>query len=348
MSPMDLTNQIRGRIQASGPITFAEYMELALYHPRHGFFATAPIEHHFVTSVHISPMFAALLAVQVQQAWEHLGRPEQFTLVDVGAADGALLDAVVRRLEGLSVRAVAVESSDRARSRAAARGLQTLPRLDDMQSFVGVVIGNEVLDNLPFRRMRRRNGTVREVMVATDGTRLIESEAPCAEAGGDRTGEWTVSPGAVSVIRALAERMDAGYAFFFDYGFTADEPAEPIRGYRAHRLVEDVLAAPGATDITGPVDFDALVAAARDNGLQAWGPVTQRRALMALGYRRLMAEAAREQRNQEVSGDWAGAVREFAARGQASMLIDPAGLGSHKVLAIGTPGLPEPLATEPN
>src|SRR5438270_618490 len=113
---------------------------------------------------------------------------------------------------------------------------------------------------------------------------------------------------------------------------------------RAQHLVEEVLESPGSSDITGPVDFDALAARARENGLQAWGPTSQRDALMALGYRATLDHMRADQQQREQAGTWRTAIEVYGERGQAAMLVDLAGLGGLKVLALGTAGLPAPRA----
>src|SRR5688572_621007 len=87
-----LLGRLRRRIQAKGPISFAEFMEAALYDPDHGFYAVPRIggDGHFVTSPHVSPAFGELVARQVAESWDSLGKPDPFTVVELGAGDGTL------------------------------------------------------------------------------------------------------------------------------------------------------------------------------------------------------------------------------------------------------------------
>src|SRR5207248_1905041 len=90
-------------------------------------------------------------------------------------------------------------------------------------------------------------------------------------------------------------------------------------GLKTARSLDD----PGSSDITGPVDFDALTARARANGLETWGPASQRDALMALGYRATLDRMRADQQQQEQAGEWRTAIEYYGERGQAAMLVDP-------------------------
>ena len=316
-------------------------MEAALYDPEDGFFSSvspARPEGHFVTSPHLSPVFAGLITVQARDAWNGLDRPDPFTVVDLGAGEGALARGILTAsasdedfMRALLV--IAVERSEIARNALNSSGLQVAARLDDIEPFTGVVIANELFDNVAFRLFADDV----EITVTEEGDRLIWQPLPMSETR-------PVSPASDQLVDAVARGLQRGYALIIDYGFAGDERPETMRGYRDHHLVEDVLDDPGSSDITGPVDFDALAARARKNGLQAWGPVSQRDALMALGYRATLDRMRADQGEKELAGEWRTAIEYYGERGQAAMLVDPAGLGGLKVLALGTDGLPPPRA----
>lgn len=329
------------RIRTSGPLHFDEYMEAALYDPEDGFFARespARAEGDFVTSPHLSPVFAGLLALQARDAWETMDRPDPFTVVDLGAGEGALSRGITRAAESDSgfrkaLRVIAVERGAVSRRALDTSSLKTAATIADVQPFDGMLIANEVFDNVPFRLYR---GDA-EVLIDTEGDALV------ARARGEGP-ERAVSPMADELVDGISRALHRGYALIVDYGFAGSEGSEPVRGYRAHQMVDDLLADPGSTDITGPVDFDAVAGRARRNGLTVWGPVTQRDALMALGYRATLDRMRADQAQKEQSGEWRSAIGYFGERGQAAMLVDPAGLGGLKVLVLGTDGLPPPRA----
>ena len=333
-----LHERLLERIASEGPITFADFMAAALYDAEDGFFTTSSVAEHFATSPHVSPVFGALITQQLIESWRALGEPDEFPLVELGAGDGTLANQINTSAQeeprfARALRYIAVDRSERARKQLAERGIETRASVDDVEAFAGCVLANELLDNIPFHLMDGSG----EIRVGSRHDQLILEREPRAAAS------RTVSPEGMALIDSLGEILIAGYAFFFDYGFTVGEQPEPIRGYQSHRLA-DVLHDPGSRDITGPVDFGSVVARAREAGFQTWGPVSQREALMALGYRTRLDRIRKEQAEHESRNEWMRAVSYFGERGEAAMLVDPDGLGGLKVLALGTMALPKPRA----
>lgn len=345
-------------IRASGPIDFAAFMDLALYDPEEGFYASPPVgeDGHFVTSPHVSPAFGDLVARQLAESWEALDRPRPFDLVEVGAGDGTLavqILAAVRTVPDLAaaLRYTAVERTPGALATLEASGLETRGSLAEVGSVTGCVLANEVLDNLPFHRLRDRDGRTMEVFVGLEGDRLVEIEGEPTEDAIElldrplRPGqERPVSPAAWAMVRDLAAVLDRGYAYLFDYGFAGEVSPGPVHAYRDHRVLAEVLEEPGSRDVTAAVDLDAVAAEARRSGLLVWGPVDQREALLGLGYRLWASGVRARQAEAEARGHWREANRLYAARSRASILVDPAKLGSLQLLALGTEGLPPPAA----
>ncbi len=352
-----LRDRILDEIRDRGSIPFAEFMELALYDPEEGFYAGLPIgpDAHFVTSPHVSVAFGALLARQLAEVWEVLERPSPFTVAEVGAGDGTLARQILREaatVEPLrdALRYVAVERGSGAMAALRAAGIETRGSLREAGP-AHCVVANELLDNLPFHRLRRRDGRVIEVMVGADGDRLVEVEAEPTEAALDalRTPlpegqERPVSPAALAFVAEIAAAVPRGYAFLFDYGFAAGEDPSEAQAYLEHRVTGDLLADPGSRDLTAAVDLAALASEAARLGLTVWGPVRQREALLALGIRLWIRGVRRWQTEAEARGADRQAARLFAERSRASILIDEDKLGRLRLIALGTEGLPAPAA----
>src|SRR2546430_4239189 len=102
MSPNPLEVLIRQKLAQADVMTFRDFMELALYHPEHGYYASgrASIGRRgdFFTNVSVGPLFGKLLASQFAEIWEKLGRPQAFTIVEQGAHDGVFAGDVLRAL----------------------------------------------------------------------------------------------------------------------------------------------------------------------------------------------------------------------------------------------------------
>jgi SAM-dependent MidA family methyltransferase len=350
-----LLGRLRQRIAVDGPLTFAEFMEMALYDPEHGFYARGPIgaDRHFVTSPHVSPAFASLVARQLAECWESLSRPAPFTVVELGAGDGSLARGIIDAAGAVpelstALDYVAIERTPGQTAELRSAGLTTADSLASLGSITGCVIANELLDNAPFHRLRERDGRVIEVLVDAGDDGLVEVEGePGAEIAAAlkrplaRGEERPVSPESMAIVRDIARTLDRGYALLFDYGFVAGESPGPVHAYRHHSVLREVLEAPGSRDVTAAIDLETLADEARLAGLQVWGPVTQREALLALGYR-LWSAGIRSR--QAEARDGLEATRLYEARSRASILIDKDKLGSLYLLALGTEGLPPPAA----
>jgi len=343
--------RVRGAIVAAirdhGPISFAEFMELALYGSE-GYYERPPVggEGDFVTSPHIHPVFGRLLGDAIRELHEALGAPKPFRVQEVGGGDGTLARQLLDALGDLTMDYLAVERSSGARE--ALKGADRVRTDTRLEGGAHVVLAHELLDNLPFRRVRRTEDGPKEVRVGADRQgRLVEVPVEVGEdlraaANGLEVGEETVQPdGALRFVEDVAAALERGYALVIDYGGLGG-PGGEVHGYRGHGLVEDVLANPGETDVTSGVDFGLVTEHARRHGLVAFPTVTQRQVLTSLGFQRWMVQELGRQVDLSGGGDGAGAVRVWSARSRASLLVDPSALGRHRWLLLATPGLSAP------
>jgi SAM-dependent MidA family methyltransferase len=333
---------LRAAIEEQGPLSFATFMEHALYGPG-GFYEHPPVGEagDFVTSPHVHPVFAELLARGLRELWELQERPDPWHLVEVGAGDGTLARQLLVELRDLPVAYGAVEIGPVVQALAAAGIGRVTDRLDGPAH---VVVANELLDNLPFRVVRGG----REVRVGFDGRRLVEVVTepddelrrlmPSAAAEED----LVIPVGAFAFIDRLADVLaEGGYALLIDYG-AEGSTGGPLHGYRAHHLVDDVLAAPGTADVTAGVDVAAIAAHAEAVGLTAFPSVTQHDALMALGFESWFRGELARQHDALETRDGLAAVRTWSGRSRASILADPGGLGRFRWLLLTRPGVPVP------
>jgi len=366
-----LKDRLLRRIERSGPITFAAFMNDALYDPDEGFYergedaagavgagtvGTGAIgaAGAFVTSPHVSPVFGRLLARQVADFDAALGRPAPFALVDVGAGDGTLAEQLE---DGIGddlrprVETVLVERTTRHRALAELRRLSPSTRivadLNELAagSIEGCLIANELLDNLPFHLVRGTDGGVVELYVGAGGDRaslaLVEGPVSSDEVG-RRAGtlppgrEATVPTGAFAFVETAAAVLRRGYVLLVDYASAGGaDTAGGVHGYRRHGVVGDVLARPGSSDVTAGVDMDSVARRAARLGFRVWGPVTQRDALAALGFADEIESLRRAQVASLDEGRGTEAVRAYSARSAAGMLVEPGGLGDFAVLCLG-------------
>ena len=342
---MTLEQRIRQQIEATGPIPFEVFMDLALYDPDDGFFTAGKLRSErggdFLTSPEVSPLFGETLSRYVEREQERIGPP--FEVVEVAAGSGSLIRPLKAAID---VDVWAVETSPAARE-AVGSILDTDRVLSDLPDRIrGVVIANELLDNLPMAVAQRMSGGWRERWVGVHEDRLAMVDAqPRVEvvdwlnayAGEVPEGGWVeVQLAAGGWLRDVLNRLDAGSLVIFDYGDTAENliPRRQdgtLRTYRAHHLGPHPLDDPGETDITADVNFTALMAAAGQAGVSV-DLHRQDDFLDELGLGDRLSELRHAELKAARSGDEMERLRLRTLKTEAETLLHPRGLGDFRVL----------------
>ena len=354
---VQLQTLIRGEIHAGGGwISFARYMELALYAPGLGYYSAGSYKlgaaGDFITAPELSPLFGRTLARQLAE----LLAQDIPDIVELGAGSGALaavLLAELAALDHLPQRYLILEVSADLRERQRAHLAATVPQFADRVSWLdrlpdqlqAIVIGNEVLDALPVHRIRTHQGSVEEIgVIANDdyctwACRPAPASLQEAVAAEDLPDDYEteINLAAPALIGSLAQRLARGALLFIDYGFPAHEffHAQRNRGtlmchYR-HQSHADPFLWPGLQDITAHVDFSAVARATA--GLELLGYTGQAQFLINCGITELLAAVPA-----------ADAARYAPLAAQAQRLLSPAEMGElFKVIALGR-GIIEPLS----
>jgi SAM-dependent MidA family methyltransferase len=327
-----LLEEIRDRIDSAGPLPFESFMRLALYHPRHGYYATrVPGEGgHYGTSPSVSPWFGRLVMRELQAMWRALGCPEEFTVIEVGPGRGDLAAAALGAAGPLGPalrwrfveRFASVAEIQRRRLGAAAARVEWSPHLGVPPAAAGCVIAHEVLDNFPVHLLETGAGAtaVQEVYVTVAGSGLAERLGPLSDpalldqatvpsAPGRR---FEVCSDLDAFARDAAGALGRGYLLVIDYGdreeaLWASNPRGTVVTYGPEGFGSDPLRDPGARDITADVNFSAVARATERAGFQPQQFVTQRDWLLGLG---LADEAAALERAADAA--WAEDRREAA------------------------------------
>ncbi len=324
---------------------FEEFMSLALYHPEGGFFASGRLRSEkagdFLTSPEVSSLFGRTLGTFVAGELERIGEP--FEVIDAGAGSGSLLGPL---LDSVDVAATAIDASPAARESL----LSILPvaRIGESMPTVlrGVVIANELVDNLPMALAQRVEGEWRERWVGSigGGLEFVDTVARPevvrwlgSFAGDVVDGGWVeVQLEAQRWVATTIESLQSGSLVIIDYGDTADNllPRRQdgtLRTYRAHHLGPHPLDEPGETDITADVNFTALIAAAVSAGAEV-ALYRQDDFLTDLGLRERLSELRHSELEAARSGDDMERLRLRALKTEAETLLHPRGLGDFRVM----------------
>jgi len=254
---------------SQGRITFAEYMNLVLYHPQHGYYATKAIaigpQGDFFTSPHLGADFGELLAEQFFQMWQIMGQPQPFTLIEVGAGQGILASDILKYLQQhypdffTALEYVIVEKSTALRQQQQQR-LQGLPlqwcswQEIPTASITGCCFSNELVDALPVHQFMIEGGQLREIYVTAkrgegQGARgefievvgepstprlaeyfeLIDIEFPSSTYPDGYRSE--VNLAALDWLSTVADKLQRGYLLTIDYGYSAQRYYNPVRSH---------------------------------------------------------------------------------------------------------------------
>lgn len=322
---------------AGGAISFARFMELALYAPSLGYYSAGAQKFgaagDFITAPELSPLFARCVARQCAQVLRGLGQGD---VLEAGAGSGALaadILAALAELDSLPEHYFILELSADLRERqrrllrerapqwwSRAVWLERLPAAP----FRGVVLANELLDALPVHLFTITEAGPEELLVGETGGTLQWRTAPLSdprlraridairqEGEEDLPAGYTseINLAAEAWLRSMADVVEMGAILLIDYGFPRREYYHPQRTggtlmchYR-HRAHGDPLILPGLQDITAHVDFTALAEAALEVDLTVAGYTTQGAFLLATGITEQLAAAEAEEqlrRAQEV------------------------------------------------
>jgi SAM-dependent MidA family methyltransferase len=311
----DLVDFLRAAIRREGPITFARFMEQALYHPQHGYYsagrATIGRGGDYFTSVSVGPLFGRLLAAQFAEMWEALGRVTDFTIVEQGAHSGDFAHDVLSAaqhehadfFDALHYRIIEPFPVLRTRQTTAlatfAGKVSWHQSVAELPTFRGVHFSNELLDAMPVHLVRwtgvewqERHVTERdENFVFIDlplsdprlAARLREIPPPLAAGY-----ETEVSLATLDWIAALAPKLRAGFVLAADYGWPRAEYYAPqrtagtLRCYAQHRVAPSPFDQIGKSDITAHVEWTSLAEHAQACGLTLAGFTDQHHFLTGL------------------------------------------------------------------
>ena len=354
-----LTACIASEIRASGWMSFARYMGLALYMPGLGYYAGGSrkfgIGGDFLTAPELTPLFGQALARQVAQVM----RASAPVVMEAGAGSGKLAADLLLALDALGctpqqyqILELSGELQARQRDTIAALAPQFLSRVEWLdalpENFSGCIVGNELLDAMPTHQVAWREDGIKEIGVSLNAEgRFVSVEQPAdahlaglaaaLEVSGPYRSELGLA--ARSWVSEITRRLHHGALLLIDYGLPRHEYYHPqrdggtIRCHYRQRTHDDPFWWPGLSDITAHVDFTAVAEAGFEAGADVAGYTAQATFLMNCGIAELLT--LRQQ-----GDDPASTAR---ATGALNLILSPNEMGElFKVIAL-TKEIDEPL-----
>ncbi|MEM9274267.1 MAG: class I SAM-dependent methyltransferase [Cyanobacteria bacterium P01_F01_bin.143] len=347
-------------------LTFAEYMDLVLYHPQYGYYSSGAVgigaKGDFFTAVSLGQDFGELLAKQLFQMWQNLDYPDNFSLVEMGAGNGELAKDIITYLQEYHPDFIEVanytiiEKSPKLRQ----RQQQSLKEFSDINiswksweaipdnELIGCCFSNELIDAFPVHQIVINNQKLQEVFVTEEVGKIIEKydelstarlreyfdlvEIDIAQPDYLQGYRTEINLKTLDWLETVAQKLQRGYLLTIDYGYQAAKYYHPQRSqgtlkcYYQHRHHNNPYVNLGQQDITSHIDFTALENYGTKLGLETVGFTKQAIFLMALGL---------SDRLQELSTGKYNIQEIFNRRDALHQLINPSGLGGFGVLIQG-------------
>ncbi len=306
LSPCPLRAVVEQTIRAEGPITIERYMQIVLQHPAHGYYRKGdPLseKRDFSTAPEVSQVFGEMLGVWCVDAWQRMGKPDPFILLELGPGRGTMMRDLLAFTESIdgfhkALRLWLYESSATLRdiqkqklARFHPRHIDDLSQLDPLPL---LFIANELFDNLPVRQFLKTEGGWQETLVGfEDGkltlthgkpTAFLPNSMAAAHLRFPKSGhvyEFSEMAQSLAARLALHARRYGGAGLIIDYGYTSPPGRGTLDGWHKSKAT-GILEKPGKTDVTADVDFIALARAAKQQAAQTI-LMNQREFLLNLG-----------------------------------------------------------------
>jgi SAM-dependent MidA family methyltransferase len=324
-----LARLIQQEIQAQkGQISFAKYMEMALYAPGLGYYAAGKnklgSKGDFTTAPEISPLFGATIVqtlLPIIEHIQHLNLPVK--ILEFGAGTGALAESILTELQSqdisvdsYSILDLSADLIERQQSRLA----QAFPMVNWInqlpKNFTGIILANEVLDAMPielityqdqqwlFKDVTLTRGPSEDASEDTIGFRhCLGKEVPqamlpeCLRQQSFENGYTTeININAKAWVNSISETLDMGMVLTIDYGFPEHEYYHQQRnqgtvmGHYAHHAIQDPFFYPGLCDLTAHVDWTSIANTGINSGLSLLGFTSQASYLLDAGIGSLLME----------------------------------------------------------
>ncbi|MCD0468706.1 class I SAM-dependent methyltransferase [Flavobacterium sp. JAS] len=313
---MQLREIIVEKIRNKGPISFCDFMEMALYYPKLGYYTSQRdkigTEGDYYTSSNLTPLFGAIIGRQLEEMWE-ITQKEAFTIVEYGAGTGKLCHDILDYLKNNpgfydKLQYCIIEKSPQMRQKEKAylhEKVNWYNSISDIPKFTGCILSNELIDNFAVHQVLMqeelkeifvdyKDGFIELLKPATKELRDYLDELGVVLPKGFRT---EINLQATEWIQEIASALKKGFIITIDYGnlssglYGKEKSCGTIVCYNKHTINENPYRDIGNQDITSHVNFSALCHWGLKNGLVCCGLTNHADFLLALGFKELLRKS---------------------------------------------------------
>lgn len=305
---MNLSEIIKDKIKGEGPISFRDFMDMALYYPELGYYNSSEIKigklGDYYTSPVLSSLFGQMIGQQMEEMWILLDK-KPFTIVEYGAGTGVLCQDILKYLKGNpalyeQLNYCIIEKSEamqREEKKLLNEKVSWYHSINEIPEINGCVLSNELLDNFPVHRVIMKDELM-EIFVDYKNE-FVEVLKPANEdlknyllvqnvvLPEDYSTE--INTQAIDWLKEIALNLKSGFVLTIDYGYPAGEfysskrSAGTLVCYKGHEVNNSLYSDIGSQDITAHVNFSALNDWGKKYGLEYTGFTTQAHFLRSWG-----------------------------------------------------------------
>lgn len=324
-----LQQKIIRRIKSEGPVTFKTFMEMALYEPGLGYYASQKtrIGRHgdFYTSSHLHPAFGMMIGNQIEEMWELMGRPSDFQIVEMGSGAGYLCKDIMEYYKGLGIGGQGLEreifknlqyiivelnpavmNNQKALLSDYSGKIRWVSSIRELNNIKGCFLSNELLDAFPVHVIEMDDG-IKEIFVSADNEKLTKIKGtPSTSEIADYIKEFSIelmkghrTEINLEIKKWLSEIdrvLTEGFILTIDYGYSSEDYYSEDRNrgtllcYHEHQVTEDPYQNIGEQDITTHVNFSSVKKWGDELGIKAIGFCPQGTFLVSLGIDEAISE----------------------------------------------------------
>jgi SAM-dependent MidA family methyltransferase len=321
---MELSEIIKNKIELRGPISFHDFMEMALYYPSLGYYNSdrnkIGKEGDFYTSPVLSSLFGEMIGKQIEEMWFLLDK-KPFTIVEYGAGTGALANDILHYLKNNSalyneLNYCIIEKGEKMRrlqKELLSEKVSWYESLNEIFRINGCVLSNELLDNFPVHKVVMedelmevfvgyKNGFEEILQPANEDLKNYFSELDVVLPTDYST---EINLNAIQWLEEISKHLQSGFVLTIDYGFSSADlysdkrSAGTILCYKGHEINDSPYQNIGAQDITAHVNFSALALWGEKFGLKCCGYTSQSNFLRSLGLMNYLRKLEMENKGSE-------------------------------------------------